>query len=55
MSRTEKMKFIRLIEGAEMSISDALVSPRKTPSWRRREAKIGEVYDLSTPPVASKE
>ena len=45
MSRTEKMKFIRLIEGAEMSISDALAQydvPRSTYyRWKRNLKNMG--------------
>jgi transposase InsO family protein len=45
MSRTEKMKFIRLIEGADMSISDALTQydvPRSTYyRWKRNLKTMG--------------
>ena len=45
MSRNDKMKFIRLIEGSQLSISDALGSydvPRSTYyRWKRRLKTIG--------------
>jgi ACT domain-containing protein len=45
MSRTEKMKFIRLIEGADMSIYDALAQydvPRSTYyRWKRNLKTMG--------------
>jgi ACT domain-containing protein len=43
MSRTGKMKFIRLIEGADMSISDALAKydvPRSTYYRWKRNLKV---------------
>ena len=45
MSRTEKMKFIRLIEGSDLNISDALVQyhvPRSTCyRWKRNLKTMG--------------
>ena len=45
MSRNDKMKFIRLIEGSGMSVSDALAQydvPRSTYyRWKRRLKKHG--------------